>query len=129
MTELKPTLGWALAHLPTGTNGISTNFAPDQRNYLVQMVDRLKMLSSDGQRTSILDSIPERGCTSTKPFLEHNDDYFILLFSNNRHDQACISLYNHLNNCYHCFEIFSQVLRDYYHHKPQTEQFNRSENE
>jgi hypothetical protein len=129
MTQVKPTLGWALAHLQATNNEIFTQFAQDQRSYLEQIVNRLKILNSDGQMATILTSLPDGGCTSSTPFLENNDDYFIVLFSNTKNDQACINLYNHLNNCYHCFEIFSQVLRDYYHNKPQSEQFNRSEHE
>ena len=129
MTEVKPTLGWALAHLQTPNNEIFTQFTPGNRSYLEKMINRLKILNSDGRLTAILNSLPERGCNSNTPFLENNDDYFIALFSNTKYDKACINLYNHLNNCYHCFEIFSQVLRDYYHHKPQSEPFNRSESE
>jgi hypothetical protein len=129
MTEVKLPLGWALAHLQTAQNEKNAQFAPNQRSYLEHVVNRLKILNSDGQPAAILNSLPERGCTSSAPYLENNDDYFIALFSNSKYDEACINLYNHLNNCYHCFEIFSQVLRDYYRHKPQSERFTRSENE
>jgi hypothetical protein len=129
MMEVKPTLGWALAHLQTARDLQNAQFAPDQRSYLDHIVDRLNLLNSDSKLDEILESLPNKGCAGGNPFLENNDDYFIALFSNAKYDEACINLYNHLNNCYHCFEIFSQVLRDYYHHKPQSEQFKRSENE
>jgi hypothetical protein len=96
MTQVKPTLGWALAHLQATNNEIFTQFAQDQRSYLEQIVNRLKILNSDGQMATILTSLPDGGCTSSTPFLEHNDDYFIVLFSNTKNDQACINLYNHL---------------------------------
>ena len=53
-------------------------------------------------------------CSINQPFLENNEDFFIALFSDTKHDDACIRLYKHMNDCYPCFEIFSQVLRDYY---------------
>jgi hypothetical protein len=125
MNEVKPNLGWALAHLQTANTEISRKIPQDHLNYLEQVTNRLKVLNSDGKLIEILESLPDKGCTVDNPFLENNEDYFIALFSNTKYDKACIRLYNHLNNCYHCFEIFSQVLRDYYRNKPQTDKFYR----
>jgi hypothetical protein len=49
------------------------------------------------------------------PFLSGNEDFFLQVFLNQHKDPVCLELAAHLNRCYACFEIFSQILRDYYH--------------
>jgi hypothetical protein len=114
MEKNEARLGWALAHLQTGQSGTSLTVSGPESGYLTHIQERYRQLHSDGQLLKILDRLPGQPCLIDRPFLEGNEDFFIALFSNTKHDEACIRLYKHMNDCYPCFEIFSQVLRDYY---------------
>jgi len=116
MEKTTTRMGWALAHLQTGQNRISLTLSESENVYLTHMKERHRQLHSDGQLIKILDRLPGQPCFIGQPFLEGNEDFFIALFSEVKHDEACIRLYKHMNDCYACFEIFSQVLRDYYQH-------------
>lgn len=107
-------LGWALAHLQAEGKGPAPSAADADNVLLAKMKERYRQLSSNGQLKAVLESLPEQSCLSEKPFLESNEDFFIVLFSDIKHEEACIKLYTHMNDCFSCFEIFSQVLRDYY---------------
>ncbi len=107
-------LGWALAHLQAERTTTSSQLTPSEQDYLEHMKDRFKLLNGNGKMVSLLENLPDRTCLINQPFLADNEDFFIALFSDTKHDEACIRLYKHMNDCYPCFEIFSQVLRDYY---------------
>ena len=61
--------------------------------------------------------IPVSRCKVSQPFLQNADDFFIthLVLEPNGHREYYSSLIKHLNDCYACFEIYSQVFKDYYH--------------
>lgn len=61
-----------------------------------------------------LPDIPENTCSLDAPFLEKNIDLFLHLYMGKAQPEICEQLTRHLNNCFHCFEIFTQVLTDYY---------------
>jgi hypothetical protein len=114
MKTQQPTLGWALACLGAEEQGKSARFSPADRDYLYKIRGRCRSMKSNGRLSEALDTIPGQACSMGQPFLQQNEDFFIALFSDTRHDEACIKLYKHLNDCYWCFEIFSQFLCDYY---------------
>ena len=114
MEQSTARLGWALAHLQTEKNLSALQVSEADSDYLRYMRERYRQLSRDGKLIAVLEKLPDRPCLMNHPFLEGNEDFFIALFSKTKHDEACIRLYKHMNDCYRCFEIFSQVLRDYY---------------
>jgi hypothetical protein len=115
MKSNEPTLGWALAHLQAEQTIEHPPMSATDKNYLEPMIRRFEFLKADGRLSSVLKTVPAQSCLYNHPFLENNEDFYIALFSNTKQEETCIKLYQHLNDCYHCFEIFSQVLRDYYY--------------
>ena len=114
MKTQKPSLGWALAHLQTERKVESAQFSEADKNYLHKIVSRYDSMKNNGSFYEALEALPTHTCSFDHLFLQNNEDFFIALFSNTKHDEACIRLYKHMNDCYPCFEVFSQVLRDYY---------------
>jgi hypothetical protein len=119
MSTNESKLGWALAHLESEQLSQSTQLNETDRCYLDQLVQRLDDLKKNGRVATVLTKIPAQSCLHNHPFLENNDDFFIAFFTSSKQENACINLFKHLNDCFHCFEIFSQVLRDYYHSNEQ----------
>ena len=115
MKTQKPTLGWALAHLQTEKKQASAQFSDADKDYLHKILSRYDSMKNNGSLNEALRALPTHSCSFDDLFVQNNEDFFIALFSNTKHDEACIRLYKHMNDCYPCFEIFSQVLRDYYH--------------
>lgn len=60
--------------------------------------------------------VPSTSCSTTESILQNNDRFFIghtliePFQKKLNHDR----LIKHLNNCYKCFEIYSQFYKDYY---------------
>jgi hypothetical protein len=89
-----------------------------QKNYITQLHHRFVELSMPETKKSILENIPQHACLSDKPFLNDNKDFFIsflLLGPDDDNEEIHKDLLKHLNDCHWCFEIFTQVLRDYFH--------------
>jgi hypothetical protein len=114
MKATKQTLGRALAHWQAQQTKTRTFIPGDQEDYIRTINDRYLDLKNDGKMQAVMENLPRGACYSDRPFLKDNEDFFIVLFSDTKQEEACISLFQHLNNCYYCFEIMSQVLRDYY---------------
>lgn len=92
--------------------------SPAQKNYITQLHHRFVELSTSDMRNEILETIPQHACLSDKPFLKDNKDFFIsylLLGPADEYEEIHQDLLKHLNDCYWCFETFTQVLRDYFH--------------
>ena len=61
--------------------------------------------------------IPDQTCSIHNSFLNNNYDFFHKYISDYSTDNTCSKLFVHLNNCYSCFCVFSQTMRDYFHKK------------
>ena len=61
--------------------------------------------------------IPDQTCSMHNSFLINNYDFFYKYIYDESTDNTCSKLYIHLNNCYSCFCVFSQTMRDYFHKK------------
>ncbi len=116
MRTQKVSLGWALAHLQAEKKVQSAQVSEADKDYLHKILKRYYLMKDNGRLHEALEELPTHTCSLDHPFLQNNEDFFIALFSDTKHDEACIRLYKHMNDCYRCFEIFSQILRDYYHH-------------
>ena len=112
-------MGQALGFLKTEQNRESPVNEPDipepEKKYLELLRNRLKLIDSNGRSTSILAQIPNQRCSLRKPYLMDNEDFFLVFFLSDPEKHCCVQLSRHLNKCLGCFEIFSQVMRDYYH--------------
>jgi hypothetical protein len=110
-------LGKSLAHLR-----IVDEFANDAdfiRRFendrdLIKFKDRLKDLSTNSEYNLIIEKLDHNECSLDAPFLKDNCDLFLLLLFRKEIPQLCTNLGKHLNDCYQCFQIFSQVMQDYY---------------
>jgi hypothetical protein len=113
-------LGQALAYvrnvLDVNTDELE-GISPQQRSYLSAMQSRFIELSSK-KPDDIFKHIPRCSCNSDFPFLENNLDFFIAFLligidENNVEDHAKIT--KHLNDCFWCFELFTDVVRDFFY--------------
>ena len=78
---------------------------------------RLDKIRDHAASSQIAERLAEYRCQTDQPFLENNLDFFLaLLFSSSGETQFgyCQQFFKHLNVCYQCFEIFSEVMRHYY---------------
>lgn len=70
------------------------------------------------KKKSVFKDIPEYPCQTVKPFLENHSEFFLqlILSSQRGHDidLDCNRLTKHLNDCYKCFQIFCNTMREYY---------------
>ncbi|MBN1406316.1 MAG: hypothetical protein JW956_00925 [Calditrichaceae bacterium] len=110
-------LGKVLAHLrlvdefPDDINFIQKF---DDQDELVSFKNRLKHLTASQDRNVLIEKLDHNECCFESPFLKGNSDIFLLLLFQKEIPELCSSLGKHLNDCYHCFQIFSQVMQDYY---------------
>lgn len=83
----------------------------DMFYYVKEIYDDLKKSGNDEQLV-----LPITSCSSNESVLDENDRFFVghtLIEQdpkNIRHDR----LMKHLNNCYECFQVYSQFYKDYY---------------
>ena len=122
MKATNQTLGRVLAHWQVQQTNTRKQIPGDQDDDIRMINSRYLELKNDGKMQSVMATLPQGVCSYERPFLKDNDDFFIALFSDKRDDDVCIKLYQHLNSCYYCFEIMSQVLRDYYLQKQELEE-------
>ncbi len=75
--------------------------------------ERLRELEASGTEGRSVSGLPDKGCAQDPVFMEENADFFLdyLMGSGPRH--ACPGLIRHINDCYRCFEIYSDVMRGY----------------
>ena len=83
-------LGGALVYLPIAPKYSSTEPAPAHNAYVRHIQKRYQELNRNGNLPTILEKLPENSCLINKPFLANNEDFFIALFSDTKHDEACV---------------------------------------
>ncbi len=110
-------LGKTLAHLRLVDEfADDTNFIQkfEDKEELTNFRNRIKNLTSSPERNLIINKLDYNECSFEAPFLKDNSDLFLLLLFQKEIPELCTNLGKHLNDCYHCFQIFSQVMQDYY---------------
>jgi len=117
------TFGQALAYLEfeekNGEPYSGSLLAEHELDCLTELKKRMQQLRQHKNNNEILGEIPDKMCQSEQTFLQDNIDFFLVLLffqaqTKNRNDK-CLKISTHLNTCYRCFEIFSQVMRNYYY--------------
>jgi hypothetical protein len=122
MVESAMTIGKALAHLKNdGANKAEQLSQPD-REYLENLRLRIATYRNNMNIHHILNTIPQYTCDLNQAYISDHEDTLLVLFFTIQQQDTCPRITNHLNNCYSCFERFSQVLRDYYY---QNERLNK----
>jgi len=60
--------------------------------------------------------IPTTSCSSRESILNNNDRFFIehTLVAQHQDSKTHDQLTKHLNNCYSCFQLYSQFYKDFY---------------
>jgi hypothetical protein len=119
LNESEISLGQALAYvkvmggeeIPMG-GGLLSDSA---QNYIKSLCRFRNDLNNDQSIQGIFAAIPEYTCQSSKSFLTNNFKFFITLLILRSENYSCEKLIKHLNSCYNCFDVFCQVLRDYFH--------------
>ncbi len=118
-------LGKALAILRSEKENASAgpNRLDEQSKvYLEHLHNRFVWLTSELNRLVELErSIPTTSCTGEECTLENHEDFFIAYLMEcfppyvKNEDNLCARLIRHLNDCYPCFCIYANVMRDFYH--------------
>ena len=115
-------LGFALAHLAVEITTERVSNWPElnehQKNSLQTLRDRRQEILSNASVDRIFKAIPAYACQTEKTYLLNNEEFFIAHFlittEDGKADKYCERLSRHLNDCYTCFELFCDVMRDYY---------------
>jgi hypothetical protein len=110
-------LGKSLAHLRLADEfADNTNFIYkfEDKEELSEFRNRLIDLTTSPDRNLIIHKLDHSECTFEAPVLKDNSDLFLLLLFQKEIPELCSNLGKHLNDCYQCFQIFSQVMQDYY---------------
>ena len=119
MNESTLSFGQALAYLKaidSDQEQTSIKSLPESaRNYIHELTGCKSKLNNEGIIKKLLTAIPEYTCQSTDPYLQNNREFFIALLVMKSGHFCCDQLTRHLNNCFNCFDVFCQVLRDYFH--------------
>jgi hypothetical protein len=118
LNESEISLGQALAYVkamcgeatPMGEKLLSDS----AQNYINSLCSFRNDLNNDQSIQGIFAGIPEYTCQSSKSFLTDNFKFFIVLLILRSENYSCERLIKHLNSCYNCFDVFCQVLRDYF---------------
>ena len=98
-------LGKSLAHLRL------VDEFPEDINFIRKFEDKTALSQF---RNHIIKKLDRNECSFEAPFLKDNSDLFLLLLFQKEIPELCTNLGKHLNDCYQCFQIFSQVMQDYY---------------
>jgi hypothetical protein len=117
------TLGEALAILAVESRVADGNhgqtFAGPAESYLQRLRERAQTLRSPENLAAIFNAVPAQRCEIEKTFLAENEDFFLAYFlasaSSANGGSSCWNLFKHLNDCFECFEEFSNVMQNYYH--------------
>ena len=76
---------------------------------LERLRKHLQELESMQNSGEILSAIPPHVCLS-EPFLKNNEIFLLALFLKHSSLNHCTTLYEHLNSCFACTEVFSDVV-------------------
>lgn len=112
------TLGEALQRLTRERSGnAQAPLSPESDAYLAQLRGKLDRLTQENRSREVLAGIPHSYCRLEAPHLRNHEEFFLALYFLDKAPEDCERLAAHLNNCFLCSEVFSEVLRDF--HKPQ----------
>jgi len=115
-------LGRALATLDARANGQNTDlnrFGPSYGEFLSSLRERRDELrASPGQIHDLYQTIPKHGCDKEEALLAEEPDYLLVYLTNDPHAAKdstgdYLRLFEHMNNCFMCFEEYCRVHRDY----------------
>jgi len=120
---MESTAGKILAYLKTEKTTNKKNILKsisEKENYCLQSLrQQFEKISSQNLAPKIFEEIPEHECQTKQAFLKNNEDFFLCLIlidpEDDDFDKCCTRLSGHLNNCFRCFEIFCQVMVDFYY--------------
>lgn len=114
-------LGAALAYIKLNKypNKIKGKELSDQDiKYIQSLRTRYEYLLTRGSVEKVFQSIPKYSCESTSQYLAGNVDFFIsyVLLSDEQEllEKFSTSILKHLNDCFWCFDYFTDVMREFY---------------
>ena len=120
MSELRFFFAEALAILEfehTSGQSAQIDLSVENTERLKKLREHVNNFQSSGL-DSILQKCPTGPCQTESPFLQENEDFFIALvmfkIRGEQNGKHCNPLIEHLNDCFRCFEVYSEVMRQYY---------------
>ena len=114
-------IGAALAYIKSTKDAKEINgkrISEQDFEYIRSLRNRFDYLAARGNEEKIFQSIPENRCECTNQFLSGNVDFFlsfVLLDDDLKLEKFSPRFIKHLNNCFWCFDIFTNVMREYYY--------------
>jgi|GEM_PF-2203424 len=113
------TLGQALAYLEIELMGRKAQpaepFAPSENIFLQNLRSRLQNMQHSHAELLLSTDVPKHECHSATPYLADNSDFFLAHILIRKGNSGPEPPFKHLNDCFNCFEIYCQVMQDYYH--------------
>ena len=88
--------------------------SPESDAYLAQLRGKLDRLAQENRSREVLAGIPHSYCRLEAPHLRNHEEFFLALYFLDKDPEDCERLAAHLNNCFLCSEVFSEVLRDFH---------------
>lgn len=112
------TLGRAIGYLQLQRDGSfsveTPALSPEGKDYLERLSEILQKLENQNDALPPLKNIPLYPCELDRPYLNQNEPFFLAFFLIPGFKMNCSDLFVHLNNCFSCASIFSDMLRDYH---------------
>jgi len=120
METTQITIGQVLAFLDVeSTSGIQDwgQLSEVEKEFLNQMRQRLGSIKAHNTAEGIIRSLPRSSCKDGS-YIDGNRDFFLscLIVRHNEAQEVSDNrgFFNHMNSCCKCFEIFAEVLREYF---------------
>lgn len=115
-------LGRALAFLEfelAGGQIAQTNISEKAFEDLSSFRKRLQELKIPATVEKIFSDKPLAACQTDKSFLQGSNDFLLAFVLLIKPDESLLQKYcewmtSHLNDCFWCFEVYSEVMRDYF---------------
>lgn len=113
-------LGFALAYVGNvvDINGDASKDLTDDGKQLIARVHNRYLHIAESPHGELFKNIPSSSCSGKSPFLLDNVDFyvaFLLVGIDEDNNEYHAKIVKHLNDCFWCFELFTDVLRDFFH--------------
>jgi hypothetical protein len=95
---------------------ISNQRSEIEEKLLEKIRIRFKELAASSNWKQVCEQLSEYRCQTDFPFLRGNTDFFLafLFLTSDNLTNECEKFFKHLNNCYQCYEEFTEVMRYYF---------------
>lgn len=111
-------LGQAMAYLDKNQTGAWQDLSESKIIYLDDLSGRLQEIEKEKKAVKIIATRGQANCDS-RSTIEGDEDFFLscLVIGHNGDKSGEVEKFiRHLNSCYKCFQVYSEVIGDYCEH-------------